>query len=100
MAQRARNCNISFRVTDAEREIIEAKRALAKMPMREFVFECIKRKPLNVKPGAPLVVGELKRIGNNLNQLTRNVNAGIITDCRHELQEIRAELVALRKSWQ
>lgn len=39
---------------------------------------------------------ELKRIGNNLNQLTKLVNEGRIIDCRKELGDIQKEI---DKSW-
>lgn len=70
------------------------------LTMREFLMECLKRKKIVVRPGADLVVVQLKCIGNNLNQIAHRVNAGQLTDCRAELREIRDELAALRSEWQ
>lgn len=100
MVCRRRNCSVAIRVSEAERDYLEARRAQAKLPMREFIFECLRRKPFVVKPGSSEVIVQLKRIGNNLNQLTRNVNAGRITDCRDELAGIRKEIAEIRAAWQ
>lgn len=53
-----------------------------------------------IRPGADLLIVQIKRIGNNLNQIARRVNAGQVADCRTELQAIRDELEKLRREWQ
>lgn len=68
--------------------------------MHEFLMDCLRRKVIIVRPGADLLVLQIKRVGNNLNQLTRKVNAGQITDCRAELRAIRDELKKIRVEWQ
>lgn len=100
IANRKRNETISFRLTINERRRLEAKRKLSGMPMHEFIMECLNHTTINVRPGANRLVVETKRIGNNLNQIARRVNAGQITDCRRELRSIENELTALRREWQ
>ena len=68
--------------------------------MHAFLIECLQNKQIVIRPGADLLVVQLKRIGNNLNQIARRVNAGQIIDCRVQLQEIRDELAQLRNEWQ
>ncbi len=63
-------------------------------------MRCVTGKEIHVKQGGHEVVVELKRIGNNLNQLTYNANAGLIADCRPELQNIYSELREVRQQWQ
>lgn len=73
---------------------------MTKLPLREFIYECLKKKEFVIKPGARELTGQLKRIGNNLNQIARQVNAGRITDCRRELSAIRQELMDIHQEWQ
>ena len=68
--------------------------------MHAFLMECLRKKEIVVRPGADLLVVQLKRLGNNLNQIAHKVNAGQIIDCRAQLQEIRDELALLRSEWQ
>lgn len=87
-------------LTDEERQLFDKKRALSGMTMHEFLMSCLQNKKIVVKPGADMLIVQIKRIGNNLNQITRRINAGQLTDCRAELREIRDELAALRSEWQ
>lgn len=68
--------------------------------MHEFIMALLRRRKIIVKPGAEILAAQIKRIGNNINQLTHRANAGQITDCRAELRQIRDELEKLRKAWQ
>lgn len=87
-------------VTDKELSVIQRKVNLSGLSHREFILRCILGKDIHVKHGGHEVVIELKRIGNNLNQLTYNVNVGLIWDCKPELQSIYTELQEVRKIWQ
>ncbi len=87
-------------VTDRELSVIQRKVDLSGLSQREFILRCILGKDIHVKHGGREVVIELKRIGNNLNQLTYNVNAGLIEDCKPELQSIYSEMQEVRKTWQ
>ena len=101
MAQRKRNRNICIRVTDEERELIEKKRSLTGLNLRRFLLACLQKKKIVVKPGAESVIEQLKRIGNNLNQLTRNVNSGVVPrNCEKVLTQIRDEIAEVRRTWQ
>lgn len=101
MVKRKRSIGICIRVTDDERTYIENKRQQTGLNMRQFLLECMKRKTIQVKPGAELVVEQLKRIGNNLNQLTRHVNSGTVpASCRAVLTQIRDEIAKVYRTWQ
>ena len=52
-------------------------------------------KPIVIINGVDELADELRRVGNNLNQITRAVNAGMISAA--ELNETREEL---KKIWQ
>jgi hypothetical protein len=100
MANRKRKFLVGIMVTERERTQIQQKVVLSKLSQREYIMRCVADREIHVKQGGHEVVVELKRIGNNLNQLTFNANAGRITDCRPELQNIYAELREVRKIWQ
>lgn len=68
--------------------------------MHAFLMECMRKKKIVIKPGADLLILQIKRVGNNLNQIAHRVNAGQITDCRAELRAIRDELEKIRVEWQ
>ena len=57
--------------------------------------KCIFKKDIIIIDGADKIADELRRIGNNINQLTRAANAGIISVV--DLRETRKELAEL---WQ
>ena len=81
-----KNCIISFRVTPEEKKWIED---------RSYGHY-----QLIIVTGAEDVATELRRIGNNINQLTRAVNAGFVsqinlTETRKELEKIWQSLNSL-----
>ena len=51
-------------------------------------------KKITVIPGTRDLIVDLKRIGNNLNQLTHRVNAGEVTILGDNLKEIKDDLTA------
>ena len=86
---------IPFRVTPAEKEKIEEMSYGHYKLMSDFIRECIFKKDIIIIDGADKIADELRRIGNNVNQLTRAANAGIISVV--DLRETRKELAEL---WQ
>lgn len=97
---RSRTKNIGIRVNEREWTLIQRKVQLSGLTLREYLLRCITGKQIVVHKGGHEVVTELKRIGNNLNQLTYLANAGRIYDCAQELQHIYAEVREVRKAWQ
>lgn len=91
---------MSFRLTPDERDELDRKRRLSGLTLHEFIMALLRRRKIIVRPGADLLIVQIKRIGNNLNQLTYRANAGQIRDCRTELQQIRSELEKIRNAWQ
>ena len=100
MINRKRSINIGFRVNENESKVIYSKIEKSRLSMREFILSCITNKEILIKDGGREVIIELKRIGNNLNQLAHNVNAGLIHDCSNQLEAIYEEIRRLRKEWQ
>lgn len=81
---------INIRLTEKEKNIIESKAKKLNMTLTKFIVSsCLKDKIVIVN-GLDKVDAELRRIGNNINQLTRLANEKIITVV--DLKELRTEV--------
>ena len=81
---------INIRLTEKEKNIIESKSKKLNMTITKFIISsCLKDKIVIVN-GLDKVDTELRRIGNNINQLTRLANEKIITVI--DLKELRMEV--------
>jgi len=96
MKEENKNKIISFRVTPEERALIEERSYGHYRLVSDFLRDCALKKEIVVVEGAEEMAQELRRIGNNINQLTRAVNAGLITEIN--LSETRKELAAIWQS--
>ena len=81
---------INIRLKEKEKSIIEVKAKKLNMTLTKFIVSsCLKDKIVIVN-GLDKVGTELRRIGNNINQLTRLANEKIITVI--DLKELRMEV--------
>ena len=81
---------INIRLTEKEKNIIESKANKCNMTITKLIVSsCLKDKIIIVN-GLDKVDSELRRIGNNINQLTRLANEKIITVV--DLKELRMEV--------
>ena len=81
---------INIRLTEKEKSIVESKAKKLNMTITKFIISsCLKDKIVIVN-GLDKVDSELRRIGNNINQLTRLANEKIITVI--DLKELRMEV--------
>ena len=72
---RKRNISIPIRVTEKELEAIDANAKAAKKNRTEYMISSAINKEITVIEDLRELIVQLKRIGNNLNQLTRKANA-------------------------
>lgn len=79
------------RVSEKEYERVEKLAEKSKLNKSEFMRKSILKKKIIVIEDIKDLAIELRRIGNNLNQLTRAVNAGEVKDTT-ELKEIKEKL--------
>lgn len=86
---------LSCRVTPEQKEKIEYKALSSYRTMSMYLRDCALDKQIIVVEGADEVATELRKIGNNLNQIAREVNAGYIYEVN--LKETREEL---KNIWQ
>lgn len=82
---RKRNQILSIRLTDSEKSAINKKSKKAKMTLTEYILKSSLQSEIKVIDLQPLLV-ELKRIGNNLNQITRKINSGAF--CSYNFEEV------------
>ena len=81
---------INIRLTEKEKNIIESKAKKLNMTLTKFIVSsCLKDKIVIIN-GLDKIDTELRRIGNNINQLTRLANEKIITVI--DLKELRMEV--------
>lgn len=88
---RSRPKQIVIRASEKEFKQIKDKVKKSKLTQNEYLLKSALDKKIVVVDGVRDLTVELKRIGNNLNQLTRAVHEGRI-DCSKELSEVNEEM--------
>ena len=86
---------IEIRVTPEEKMLITLKSKQANTSISEFLIKSSTSNKIVVIKDIPQMTTELRRIGNNINQLTRLANSRIITCV--DLEGTKKEL---QKLWQ
>lgn len=85
---------MKFRVTDKEYEKIQKKIEKSNLKQNEYLLRCALDKKITIVEGLPEIILEVKRVGVNLNQLTKSANQGrlvgkdTIEDMEKELKEV------------
>lgn len=86
---------INIRLTEQEKNLIEKKANKCNMTITKFILSsCLKDKIVIIN-GLDKIDVELRRIGNNTNQLTKLANEGAITTV--DLKEVRMDVINI---WQ
>jgi len=90
--ERKRKHHISCYLDDKEYIAYRDKRSKTYYSQSEYIRKCVLDKKITVIPGIRGLIIDLKRIGNNLNQLTHKVNLGEVTVLGNNLKEIEDDL--------
>ena len=85
-----------FRASEKEHKKIKNKIEKSKLNQNEYLLKSALDKEIVIIEGLPEMTLELKKIGNNLNQLTKSVHQGKV-NCKDELSEINEEM---KEVWQ
>ncbi len=94
MSQRSRDIQIKFRVSEEEAEQLRKKVDQSGKSMQEYLLSCALNKPITNTDGIKELYPEIKRIGNNLNQIAKALNGtayypyNLITQNQKELEKI------------
>lgn len=75
---RKRSSNLSIHVTPQEKNMIRRKAQQANMTMTDYIISAIQGDEIIVCDGLVPLFVELKRIGNNVNQIAYKVNSGVV----------------------
>ena len=93
--KRRRDTTLTIRVTQKEKERIRKNAAKANRSVTDYLVALSLETPIHVAEDVKPLLIELKRIGNNINQITRAVNArGFATK-----EDIAAITAAQEKIW-
>ena len=92
-----KNRFLSVRMTEAEREHLEQLSRESGLSLSDTVRACISGTEIRQRQGDEIknLYTAVNRIGNNINQITRSVNAGIA-----DAEDARQALVLLRKVYE
>lgn len=91
MANKTRPKQMILRITEEEKIKISKKITKSKLTQNEYLLRCALDKEIIIVEGLKEYSMELKKIGNNLNQLTILAHKGKV-DCRKEVEAIKKEL--------
>ena len=99
---RKRNHVVPIRFSDHELLVIDANAKRAHMSRTEFLVSAGMNKPIVILDDLKPMLSELRRIGNNVNQLTRKANSGEVyvvglTEINEQLGAVAAGLYAIQK---
>lgn len=75
---RKRDKTLTIRLTDSEKKKIIVKSRKAKMSTTDFIIACADNAVIKTPEDFRPVVSQLKRIGNNINQIAVKVNSGAV----------------------
>ena len=93
IGNRTRPFAYNFRASEQEKNLIDSAIAKSGLTITDFVIRSITDKPITVIENGNEILAELKRQGNNLNQVVRNNYNGLAT--KEEIQSCIAELKQL-----
>lgn len=96
ISKRKRQKQIVIRATEKEFDQIKNKVEKSKLTQNKYLLKSALDKEIKVVEGIKDLVIETKRIGGNLNQLTKLANQGKV-NCSSELEGINKELIEV---WQ
>lgn len=85
--------NYAFRISEKDLNTIKRKAKKAKMTVTDYITQSALGKEIIIIDGLPEIVSQLKKIGNNLNQLTMLSHQGVINTVN--LDETEESLTAI-----
>ena len=99
---RKRNHVVPIRFSDHELSVIDANANRANMSRTEYLVSAGMDKPIVILDDLKPMLTELRRIGNNVNQLTRKVNSGEVyvvglNEINEQLGEVASGLYTIQK---
>lgn len=96
--KRKRDKTLTIRVTEKEKAYIQKRAEKAGLSITDYMVRLSLETPIYLPANMQPILLELKRIGNNVNQLTQKVNAGAFSSYNFDefinaLREINERIV-------
>ena len=88
---------LSFRVNEEEYQKLQERVQESGKNQQEYILSCVLDKKIVNTAGIKELIPELKRIGNNLNQIAKRCNEGGVLPSEAEVREQGEEL---KQVWQ
>ena len=76
---RKRDKTLTVRLTESEKALIEKKAKRANMNLTEYIIAVSNKSKINVAEDTTPLLMELKRMGNNINQIAMKINSGALS---------------------
>ncbi len=89
---RKRNYPVTVWLDEKEMILLKDKVSKTYFYRSDYIRKCSLGKNITVVPGIRDLIIEFKRIGNNLNKITRSVNCGTLTVVGNNLKSIKEDL--------
>ena len=77
--KRKRDKTLTIRLTESEKMMIEKKASKAKLNLTEYIISVSSKSKISVAEDTKPLLLELKRIGNNINQIAMKINSGVVS---------------------
>ena len=77
--KRKRDKTLTIRLTESEKMMIEKKASMAKLNLTEYIISVSSKSKISVTEDTKPLLLELKRIGNNINQIAMKINSGVVS---------------------
>lgn len=77
--KRKRDKTLTIRLTESEKMMIEKKASKAKLNLTEYIISVSSKSKISVTEDTKPLLLELKRIGNNINQIAMKINSGAVS---------------------
>ena len=76
---RKRDKTLTVRLTESEKALIEKKAKRANMNLTEYIIAVSNKSKIKVAEDTTPLLMELKRMGNNINQIAMKINSGAVS---------------------
>jgi len=79
--EKTKKHHLHIELTEQQYELLRENSQKTGLPMREYIARLIEGTPIKARPSAEIreLRTEVHKIGSNINQIARSVNAGITT---------------------
>ena len=91
-----KNIKVTVRLTPIEYEALKSKCSKARVSLSEYIRVTIKDKDVYIIEGVPELLLELNRIGNNINQIARAVNYGLLTGAKEDIKNASCDIFDIK----